>query len=267
MAILVNGSKFDLSQKFPDGTFAFGHTVKNFSAIISWHYECEEELLALYYIVRHLHDHNCRNVVLKMPYVPNARMDRVQEPQNVFTLKYFADFINALKLSQVSILDPHSTVAPALINNVIIESPRCFIEQSLEDINDPELGVFYPDEGSLKRYHGMLKLPSGFGIKERDWDTGKIRKLKLADFENIAGRNVLIVDDICSRGGTFYHSARALKENGVGDIYLYCTHCENTIFAGELLKAGFIKHIYTTNSVLTKRHEKITAWNCDSIFE
>lgn len=267
MSIKLNGKPVDLTQKFPDGTFAFGHTVKNFGAIVSWHYECEEEAMALYYLVRHLRDHNCRNIALKMPYVPNARMDRVQAQQNVFTLKYFAEFINALNFSQVAILDPHSNVTPALINNVIVDSPRAFIEQTLEDIGDPDLGIFYPDEGSLKRYHGMLKMPSGFGIKERDWETGKILKLKLADFENIAGKNILIVDDICSRGGTFYHSARALKENGVGDIYLYCTHCENTIFSGELLKAGFINRIYTTNSTLTKSHNKITAWNCDGCFE
>lgn len=266
MSIFINGSKFDLAQKFSDGTFAFDYTVRNLSVIVSWHYECEEEAMALYYIVRHLRDHNCRNIVLKMPYVPNARMDRVQDASDVFTMKYFAEFINALKFNQVYILDPHSNVAAALLDNVIVESPRCFIEQTLEDINDPNLAVFYPDEGSLKRYHRMLKLPSAFGIKERDWDSGKILLLKLADFEKIAGKNILIVDDICSRGGTFYHSARALRENGVGDIYLYSTHCENTALTGDLLKSGLVKRFYTTNSTLTQSHDKVRVWNCESTF-
>jgi ribose-phosphate pyrophosphokinase len=76
--------------------------------------------------------------------------------------------------------------------------------------------------------------------------------------KGIAGKDVIIIDDICSRGGTFYHSAKALKEAGAANIYLYVTHCENTIHEGELLNSDLIKHIYTTDSILTKKHEKIT---------
>ena len=61
-----------------------------------------------------------------------------------------------------------------------------------------------------------------------------------------------IVDDICSKGGTFYHSALKLKEFGATNIYLYVTHCENSIYDGELLKNnGLIEKIYTTDSILT----------------
>jgi ribose-phosphate pyrophosphokinase len=75
----------------------------------------------------------------------------------------------------------------------------------------------------------------------------------------IAGRNVLIVDDICSKGGTFYHSAKRLKEAGAANIYLYITHCEQTIFEGELLKDdSLIKHIFTTNTIFLTEHNKIT---------
>ena len=43
-----------------------------------------------------------------------------------------------------------------------------------------------------------------------------------------------------------------LKEAGVGKIYLYITHCENTIYEGELLKNnGLIEKIYTTDTILT----------------
>ena len=43
----------------------------------------------------------------------------------------------------------------------------------------------------------------------------------------------------------------------VKNIYLHITHCENTIFDGDLLNGGLIKRIYTTNSILTKTHEII----------
>ena len=65
------------------------------------------------------------------------------------------------------------------------------------------------------------------------------------------------MDDICSRGGTFYHSAKKLKELGAKEVCLYVTHCENTIIEGELLTSDLIEKVYTTNSIFTKEHEKI----------
>ena len=69
--------------------------------------------------------------------------------------------------------------------------------------------------------------------------------------------NVLIVDDICSKGGTFYHSAKKLKELGAKNIYLYVSHCENTILEGDLLTSGLIEKVFTTDSIFRKEHEKI----------
>ena len=67
----------------------------------------------------------------------------------------------------------------------------------------------------------------------------------------------LIVDDICSKGGTFYHSAKKLKELGAKNIYLYITHCENSILEGELINSDLITKIYTTDSIYTGKHELI----------
>jgi len=66
------------------------------------------------------------------------------------------------------------------------------------------------------------------------------------------------VDDICSKGGTFYHSAKKLKELGAKEVYLYISHCENSILQGEVLTSGLIERVFTTDSILTEEHEKIT---------
>ena len=122
--------------------------------------------------------------------------------------------------------------------------------------------MFYPDEGAMKRYSAMFDAPYAFGIKKRDWATGEIRGLEVSgQKELVAGSTILIVDDICSRGGTFYHSAKALKELGSGKIYLYISHCENTILEGEILKDNFIERVYTTNSIFTKTNEKVEVFD------
>ena len=247
---------------FPDGTMLIKQEVPQSEKIdISWFYENDKEMVALIYLVNHVKAHGCDNVHLYMPYIPNARQDRVKNKEDVFTLKYFANIINSLGFKSVTVLDPHSTVSEALFNNIIIKTPKNFIEKAIEKIEAVEGDVpsmFYPDEGAGKRYSGMIPLPYSFGIKKRDWKTGQIQGLDVAgNVESIKDKNILIVDDICSKGGTFYFSAKKLKELGAKNIYLYVTHCENTIFEGELLTGGLISKIFTTNSLLSKNHDMI----------
>lgn len=253
--IKLNGVEIKLD-KYPDGTFLF----KNIPPIgrgwmrdcIEWFFESMEELAAVVYIARYCWDHKAMPY-LYMPYVPDARMDRVKQESEVFTLKYFAQTINSLHFERVEILDPHSDVSAALFNKVYIESPNRMIEATVKKIASDNLMMFYPDAGSMKRYSSAVHLPYAFGVKNRDWETGEIKGLDLSgEISQLPGKDILIVDDICSRGGTFYHSAKKLKEAGVSKIYLYITHCENTIYDGELLKDnGLIEKIYTTDTILT----------------
>ena len=126
------------------------------------------------------------------------------------------------------------------------------LQKVLEKIGVENILMFYPDEGAMKRYSSMFDCPYAFGIKKRDWATGQIQGLEVSgQKELVEGSTILIVDDICSKGGTFYHSAKALKELGAGKIYLYISHCENTIFEGEILKDDLIERVFTTNSIFT----------------
>lgn len=245
---------------FPDGTLLMKYKAERGKiSTITWQYESDAELFTLYSLKKHL-DYVLPgwNTYLYLPYIPNARQDRVKSEEDVFTLKYFAEIINSLKFERVYVLDPHSSVSEALINNIVVIPPEDFIEKTLNNIGTDNLLMFYPDEGAMKRYSGMVEKEYAFGIKRRDWATGKIEGLDVAGcVDKIKNSRVLIVDDICSRGGTFYHSARKLKELGAKEIYLYITHCENTILEGELLTSGLIEKVYTTNSIFTKEHEKI----------
>ena len=273
--ITLNGEPIEIGS-FPDGTILMKQDlVGGLGTYIEWRYENDREFLALIYLVKHLRSKGINRIALYMPYIPNARMDRVKNTDDVFTLKYFAEVLNSLDFHAVRVLDPHSSVSEALINNLWIDTPKKYIDEVLTKLapisyryinydsgpipkEEYSLTMFYPDEGAMKRYSGMVNLPYAFGIKKRNWETGKIEGLDVAGaVDKISGRDILIVDDICSRGGTFYHSAKKLKELGAKDIYLYVSHCENTVLEGDLLNGDLIKKIYTTDSIFTKSHEKI----------
>ncbi len=267
--MIVVGRKIIDNDCFPDGTMLIkledGDIRQNNSKEneigIFWRYENDLELVKLIYITKYVKSLGLEPW-LHMPYIPNARQDRIKNKNDVFTLKYFAEVINWLGFKNVYVLDPHSYVSEALINNICVYHADDLIEQTLWRISETEdrkfvedIIMFYPDEGAMKRYSAMIKKPYLFGIKNRDWQTGKIKGLDVVgDVEAIKGKPILIVDDICSYGGTFYHSAKKLKELGAGKIYLYVSHCENSIFEGDLLTSGLIERVFTTDSIVRKEN-------------
>lgn len=258
--IQYNGEQIEIGY-FPDNTFLLKKEVKEEKVEIKWFFEQNEELVALYFLVKHLREHGVKEIQLNMPYIPNARQDRVKEPEDIFTLKYFASLINEMEFSKVTVLDPHSYVSEALIDRLEVQTPQKYVAkviEMLETERDKPILLFFPDEGACKRYSTMFGRPYTFGMKKREWKTGEIKSLEvLGEIEQITDSRILIIDDICSRGGTFWHSARALKGLGAKEIYLYVSHCENTILDGELLKGDLLKKVYTTNSIFTKEHKKV----------
>ena len=259
--IKINGAEVELGH-FPDGTFHLKPEINKDNPItICWHFEGNDEMCALLFLTKHIRRLGVEKITLKLPYIPNARMDRVKNDNDVFTLKYFADFINALNFDKVIVLDPHSSVSEALIDRIEVQTPKNLIRHVIARIgaindfhSERPLLAFYPDEGAMKRYSDMSSMAYAFGIKKRDWETGKILGLDVSgDSHLIPHSEILIIDDISSRGGTFYHSAKKLKELGAGKIYLCVTHCEKTIFEGEVFKSGLIEKVFTTNSIFTPK--------------
>lgn len=209
-----------------------------------------EELISILMLAGHIHDCGS-SVSLFMPYVPNARMDRVHGFSEIFTLRHFCRLINDANFTSVHILDPHSHVTSALLDRVVVHTPEEHINHALSLIMEAERArpfVVFPDEGAGKRY-ALDALDVVSGIKKRNWDTGRIEGLIL-NGRVPPNRPALIVDDICSYGGTFVRAAKELEKAGVKNIYLYVTHCEHNIFSGEIFPSGLIKKVFTTDSIM-----------------
>ena len=259
--IKVNNKIVNLD-KFPDGTFNIkgDPSLCDDTVLISWHYHDDAEFMAVAFLTKYYQAHG-NEVVLYMPYVPNARMDRIEEAHDIFTMKYFGEMINSLNFAKVFVMDVHSSVAVAVIKNcqiIINDMANDVINRIVAMENGDIPLVFFPDEGAMKRYSKGLRIPFAFGIKKRDWSNGQILGYEVHGIteEEIKDKNVLILDDICSKGGTFYHAAKKLKEMGAANIYLMVSHCENNIHKGEfgeekvnLLATGLIKKVFTTDSI------------------
>lgn len=228
-------------------------------ATIIWRYESEEELSTLIQLTLHLRDHCIQDITLNMPYLPNARQDRVQNNEDVFTLKHFAKVINWLNFTQVIVLDAHSRVSLALFDRIVNRSPQPYIDEAMKRIGCQGLVTFFPDEGAMKRYSCSHDYPIAFGMKTRNPETGKVESLEIkGNVEHIKGNNVLIIDDICAKGDTALRCAQALKDAGANKVFLFVSHCENTVLNSALIQSDAIEQIYTTYSIYTGEHPKVS---------
>lgn len=235
---------------FPDNSLLIKLPPIEDKVHIIWKYESDAELFTLICARRH---YATLPATLSISYIPHARMDRVKAAEDVFTLKYFCEVINSLNFETVYVLDAHSNVSLSLLNNVFQMDVTEIIQEAINLHDNGNLTLFFPDEGAMKRYaDSFTSYPIAFGMKRRDWATGQILGLDIMQSENIKGKDVLIIDDICSRGGTFYHSAKALLAAGAKSVSLYITHCENTILEGEIFSSGLIQKVYTTDSLIHK---------------
>ena len=271
--IYVNGKPMKI-ERFEDGTQKMMNIalpdICNNEVVFDWRYQSDGELLTLMFLVNHFKDSDVSGrYILKLPYLPYARMDRIKSENEVFTLKWFCKIINSLEFDKVLVLDPHSNVGPALLNKVKACSPAKYITRAIEQIGSENLVAYYPDFGAYKKYKELFKVnPFCYGKKIRDWKTSKVVGLEIENEMNVnlEGKTILMIDDIVAYGDTMFRGANELKKLGADKIYAYVTHTEMAALdesEGKMLKAldsGMIERLFTTDSIFLGEHEKITVY-------
>ena len=211
------------------------------------------ELCQVAEILRRLYDNP--KIWVEYPYFPFSRQDRVMEksPRQSFSLKVFANLLNSQGFDKVITWDPHSSVTPALINNVEVINQDYFvyfIPELWAKLEDPDTVIVAPDAGAYKKVVGMAKDPNKVVVatKIRGAD-GSISHTEILNGTDLEGKSCVIIDDICDGGRTFIGIAEALKARGANkyEIDLFVTHGIFSRGADCLIDAG-IDTIYTTNS-------------------
>lgn len=259
--IYLNDKKINI-KKFPNGESLISAEDLNISEeinIIKLKFESDNDITHLIFLKGHLDELKvrCKLIIAYMPY---SRMDRT-EGMTVFTLKYLCKLINNLNFEDVSIYEPHSDVSVALLDRVkVINMSEMLTNKVLKKFVDEKEPVYlvYPDAGAAKRYGKQIEYGKVLTAnKERDFKTGFINKLDINGTVESKNFKAIIVDDLCSKGGTFILTATKLREMGASEICLVVTHCEDTIFDGDILKNDLITKVFTTNSILSKLHEKL----------
>lgn len=197
-------------------------------------------------------DCQIKKLSVQLNYMPYAQADRDFAPYESFSLKTITTLFNSLQVDEWILFDPHSDVAPALLNKVKVIPNDNFIRYAIDKIiathnaiDESSITIVSPDAGAYKKIFSMCKRIDFKGkivtaSKNRDHQTGQITTL----VPHIPSGVVLIVDDICLGGRTFTNIAKELE-----DHYIYLAISHGIFNEGLDHLTSYFSKIFTTNSV------------------
>ncbi|MDR3125527.1 MAG: ribose-phosphate pyrophosphokinase [Candidatus Nomurabacteria bacterium] len=196
-------------------------------------------------------------------YMPYSRMDRKIDG-DMFTLKYICEFVADLNFVRIVVVEPHSSVTVQLLENfgqnvscvypTLEWLPTVMAKMSFNPDYDT---VVLPDKNAADRYQN-LDCKTVILAKIRNPKTGRILDMKLVDGQVNFGSKCLILDDICSKGGTFLRAGQILRDAGAASVALLVTHLEAAVFRGKLLnEISPIDKIFASQSLTNRKHLKI----------
>ena len=119
------------------------------------------------------------------------------------------------------------------------------------------LVVVSPDVGGIKMARGYAKLfDCDLAIVDKRRESASQTHV-MHLIGSVKGKNVIIIDDMISTGGSLVEAARALKQAGALDIYANIVHPVLAGNAVEKIQNSVIKELIVTNSIPLSREKRI----------
>jgi ribose-phosphate pyrophosphokinase len=214
----------------------------------------DQNYMQIFLAAHHLSQEGAK-VHAVIPYMGYARQDKQFLRGEVVSLGVVSHLLKSCGVVRVTTVDIHSAEGLALFamptySVSAIPSLVQYVKRNLK-LSSPV--VISPDFGSSKRTEAFATLYGAQHMqfaKERDRMTGEV-KVETGKME-VEGRDVIIVDDMISTGGTIRAAAEKLRQAKAGKIVVACVHALLVGDAyGKLQEAG-VDEIIGTNTVPSK---------------
>lgn len=185
-----------------------------------------------------------------LPFYGYARQDRKDQPRVPITAKLVANLLVAAGATRILTMDLHSQQIQGFFDIPVdhLYASPVFFEHFAKRKTERTLVVCSPDVGGMKMaaaYADVLGATLGLVAKKRKSATA-VEALSVVG--DVAGCDVLLVDDITETAGTLTAAAKILREHGAVNITAAVSHCILNEVALERLKSGLIDELITTNS-------------------
>ncbi len=202
-------------------------------------------LMELLIIVDALKRASARSIVAVIPYFGYARQDRKDKGRVPITAKLVANLLEKAGVTRVLTMDLHAEQIQGFFDIPVDNLySRPVLIQAVNEMKLESCVVVTPDVGSIK-------LASAFAEKMKvDLAIVDKRRVNAEQVEvnaligEVHGKDVLLIDDICSTGGTLKTAAWVCKKAGAKRVIAAVTH-----FVGSTFEESAIEEMLITNTI------------------
>jgi len=195
-----------------------------------------------------------------IPYFGYSRQDRKDEGRVPITAKLVANLLEASGVNRVVTIDLHAAQIQGFFDIPVdhLYASRVFTKYARK-LELPDLTVASPDAGGMKMAWGYTKrLDAYLAVIEKRRVSGEDVEVGFV-IGDVKDKNVIIVDDIISTGGSVAKAAALLKEKGARKVFVMATH---PVFCGravEKLRNAPLNGIIVTDTIpVTAPIERLT---------
>jgi ribose-phosphate pyrophosphokinase len=238
---------------FSDGesSIKLGKVGKNCVIVQSTHPPADTHLIQLLMMAKKCTDNGAQHICAVVPYLCYARQDRVFLEGEVVSIDLVAKLFKTVGVKHIITVDIHSQRAMSYFTSIhnVSSVPLLADYASKMKLHDPI--AVSPDAGGANRameFARHLDIDVLALKKYRDRATGEVTVDEKLDMD-ISKRDVIVIDDIISSGGSIIKAAEVLHKKGVGRIFAMCAHALLIREAAQKIKSAGVQDIISTNSV------------------
>ena len=230
-----------------------------------------DNLMELLLCVDALRRSSAKNITAVIPYFGYARQDRKVAPRTSISAKVVSNLISNAGANRVVTVDLHAGQIQGFFDIPVdnLFTTPLFARYIKKVFKNKNLICVSPDVGGVQRTRGLAtKIKSDLAIiDKRRSKPGKSKVMNIIG--NVKGKSCIIVDDIIDSGGTIVNAAKALKENGALNVYVFITHAVLSKDAVDKIKKSKVDRLIITdtidNSQKIKNSKKIHVLSISSL--
>ncbi len=219
-----------------------------------------DNLMELLICIDALRRSSAKNITAVIPYFGYAIQDRKVVPRTAISAKLVSNLITNAGANRILSVDLHAGQIQGFFDIPVdnLFATPIFARHIKKNIKTNNLICVAPDVGGVERARALSRrINVGIAIiDKRRPAPGKSEVMNIVG--NVKDKICVIVDDIIDSGGTIVNAAKALKDKGAKEIYVYITHAVLSGSAVDKIKESQIKKLIITDTIDNSKKIKIS---------
>lgn len=211
---------------------------------------------------------SARHITAVMPYFGWARQDRKDKPRVPIGAKLIAKLLESAGATRIITMDLHADQIQGFFEKPVdhLFASTIFVPY-IQSLGLDNLTIASPDMGGSKRAYAYSKFLSSDVVicyKQRQ-KANVISHMELIG--DVAGKNVVLVDDMVDTAGTLTKAAELMIERGAKSVRAVCTHAILSGNAYERIESSKLEELIVTDTIAPKQtRPKIKVLSCAELF-